>query len=242
MKLHRYSLIAALLAAAGCAPAETPTDTGTATTPADAPATTIAQKDGDLAPAPAEPKAAALPADATPVPTTAKGDARQVVLSPANTRISFVGAHTDDKPDRVGGFEKFSGTLDIDREGHLLGMNVQIDATSLWTEYGNLTTHLSSPDFFDTREYPTAEFGKTRVTRYDDGKVAVSGTLTLHGASQEITFPGQLTVTDAGAVFTADFTIDRTKFGMDKLTEGVKPEVKVSVVVGLPTKPTKAAE
>jgi polyisoprenoid-binding protein YceI len=163
-------------------------------------------------------------------------------LTPENTSIGFIGAHTDDRPDRVGGFEKFSGTLTVDEAGKTVsGVTVDIDATSIWTEFGNLTNHLNSPDFFDTREYPTAKFESTSVSGAGDGAVLVKGKLTLHGTTQEIEFPAQAMVSDAGVVLSANFEIDRTQFGMDKMTQGVKPAVKVNVAVGKATQPTKAA-
>src|SRR5688572_8082801 len=93
---------------------------------------------------PAEPVATEAGAEASaavaaPVPI----EAGKVTLSPENTKIEFVGVHLPPKqPDpRTGGFEKFSGKLEVDVAAKALkSINVEIDATSLWTQVGGKLT------------------------------------------------------------------------------------------------------
>src|SRR2546423_8544877 len=84
-------------------------------------------------------------ADAVPAPGGAAS------LTPQNTKIQFVCAHVGPKPDpRKGGFSKFNGKLQV--EGNTVkSMTVDIDTTSLFTEFDMLTNHLKSPDFFEVR-------------------------------------------------------------------------------------------
>ena len=47
--------------------------------------------------------------------------------------------------------------------------------------------HLSSPDFFNTKQYPTIEFTSTSVKPIEGG-YKVTGDLTLHGETKPVTF------------------------------------------------------
>ena len=166
-------------------------------------------------------------------------------LSPENAKIEFVGTHAGDKPDpRTGGFEKFTGKAEFDPAAKaLLAVSVDIETGSLWTEFDKLTNHLNSPDFFDTREHPTAKFVSTKVTPGSGDKpTEITGKLMLLGNTKEIKFPATVKVGDDGLKLTATFTIDRTDFGMDKLVDKVEKPVTLNVAIGEKTQPKKSAK
>jgi polyisoprenoid-binding protein YceI len=160
-----------------------------------------------------------------------------VAISPENTKIQFVGTHAGDKPDpRTCGFGKFSGQAEVDAQSQKLkSLNVEIDTTSIFTEFAKLTDHLKSPDFFEVREYPTAKFESTSIEQSAEGKATITGNLTLHGVTKEITFPATVTVTDEGLTLKSEFTIDRSEFGMTFSPDKVNNDVAMTVVVGEPT-------
>jgi len=148
-------------------------------------------------------------------------------LSPQNTKIQFICAHVGARPDpRKGGFSKFTGKAQV--EGNALkSLTVEIDTASIGTEFEKLTNHLKSPDFFEVRKYPTAKFESTKI---DAG--SITGTLTLHGVTKEITFPAKVEVNDAGLTVNAEFTLDRSEFGMTYDPKKVENKVSMTVVVG----------
>jgi polyisoprenoid-binding protein YceI len=170
-----------------------------------------------------------------PVPLTA-GVAE---LTPANTRVDFVGTHVGEKPDpRLGGFAEFSGQLKIaDDRQSLVSVNLEFSVDSLWTEIGDkLTGHLKNADFLDVTNHPTAKFVSTGVSDADDnGLVNMTGNFTLMGQTQEIVVPVEVAITESGVVLDSRFQIDRTAFGMGKLTDKVSPNVSIRVIVGQPT-------
>ncbi len=200
-----------------------------------------------------EPSAAGLgtagPVDKKPAESTAASSSRKPVaikdgvaeLSPENSRIQFVGTHVGEKPDpRVGGFEKFSGRLSADA-GAVTAVSFEIDTDSLWTEIGaKLTTHLKSPDFFDTKEFPEIKFHSNQVESTTGGKVSVTGDLTLHGVTKSVLVPAMVTFTDDGVTLVAEFTIDRTEFGISYEPGKVDKTVSLTVVIGEKTQ-SKAA-
>jgi polyisoprenoid-binding protein YceI len=203
-----------------------------------APATT----ESTLQPATGEAPAAveATPPEATPAAVEAAGDAKPVpivdgvpTISPENTRIQFVCAHTGDKPDpRTGWFEKFSVAARLDTATKTLqAITVEIETASLTTDIQKLTDHLKSGDFFEVNEFPTAKFESTKVEQTGD-KAAITGNLTLHGVTKEISFPATVSFTDAGFSLKSDFEIDRTQFGMTFGEGKVENKVSLSVVIG----------
>lgn len=82
-------------------------------------------------------------------------------------------------------------------------------------QYGaKLVGHLTSPDFFDVAKYPTSKFVITSVES-KDGKLAVTGNLTIKDVTKSITIPA--TVTEANGVTTfksETFNIDRADFNV----------------------------
>jgi polyisoprenoid-binding protein YceI len=168
---------------------------------------------------------------ATPVPVTGG----HATLSPDNTKIQFVGTHSPPKqPDpRAGGFAKFKGKAEVDpATKSLKAVNVEIETASLFTEFDKLTTHLKSADFFEVREYPKATFESTKITAGQKGQSIITGNLSLHGVTKEISFPASVEVSDKGLTLTSEFSIDRTQFGMTFGKGQVEPKVSMTVVVG----------
>lgn len=155
-------------------------------------------------------------------------------ISAANSKITFVGTHSGAKPDpRTGGFGKFTGKVTIDpATKNLTSVTADIDTTSLFTAIPKLTDHLKTADFLEVREYPTAKFASTKVTPGKDGTATVTGKLTLHGKTQEISFPATVTVTAEGLTLKSDFTINRGEFGMTYGAGKVEDKVSLSVIVG----------
>lgn len=78
----------------------------------------------------------------------------------------------------------------------------------------DLEGHLKNEDFFDVTKFPTAKFVVTS-SETKDGKLNVTGNLTLRGTTKSITIPATVTETEGVATFKSDvFSIDRTDFGV----------------------------
>jgi len=79
----------------------------------------------------------------------------------------------------------------------------------------SLVGHLSSGDFFDVAKFPIAKFVIASVEEVD-GKLSVTGNLTVKETTKGITIPA--TFTNEGGVYTFKsdkFNIDRTEFGIE---------------------------
>ncbi|MCG8236640.1 YceI family protein [Tenacibaculum finnmarkense] len=77
-----------------------------------------------------------------------------------------------------------------------------------------LENHLKGADFFDVEKFPTAKF-EVSSSELKDGKLQVTGNLTLRGTTKSITIPATVTQNKGMATFkSAIFSIDRTDFGV----------------------------
>ena len=81
-------------------------------------------------------------------------------------------------------------------------------------EAAKIEGHLKASDFFDVAVYPTAKFVITSVVD-TEGKLAVTGNLTIKNTTKSITIPATIATTDGITTFKSEtFTIDRTDFGV----------------------------
>jgi len=65
-------------------------------------------------------------------------------------------------------------------------VDVTIDAASIDTANAKRDEHLRSPDFFDVAKYPTLKFVSTKVAKAGEGRLKVTGNLTIHGVTKEV--------------------------------------------------------
>ena len=86
-----------------------------------------------------------------------------------------------------GEFKKFSGMVTIDDADITKSkVDVTIDAASIDTANAKRDEHLRSPDFFDVAKYPTLKFVSTKVAKAGEGRLKVTGNLTIHGVTKEV--------------------------------------------------------
>jgi len=120
-----------------------------------------------------------------------------------------------------GRFTRWNGELRFDPfDLPSSGIEVSIDAGSIDTGEAQRDAHLKSADFLDTEKFPALTFRSTDIQDLGEGKLRVSGELTIHG----VTRPVVLDTEFAGRVkdpwgndragFTARTAIDRTDFGL----------------------------
>jgi len=92
----------------------------------------------------------------------------------------------------VGRFDKFSGSFSYDKSNiSAAKVEVNIDTSSVNSNHGERDKHLRSDDFLDVSAFATAKFISKKVTYKGDGKLAIAGTLTLHGVSKDIVIDAQ---------------------------------------------------
>jgi polyisoprenoid-binding protein YceI len=120
------------------------------------------------------------------LPGLALGATSTWQLDPSHTHAIFGVRHLVISTVK-GEFGKTSGTLVLD-EGDVTKSTVEatIDATTLNTREPKRDEHLRSPDFFDVAKHPTITFKSTKVEKAGEGKLKVTGNLTIRGVTKSV--------------------------------------------------------
>jgi polyisoprenoid-binding protein YceI len=86
-----------------------------------------------------------------------------------------------------GQFHGITGTVVIDDSDITKStVNVTIDANTVDTQEPDRDKDLKSPKFFDVAKYPTITFKSTKVEKVSDGKLKITGDLTIHGVTKQV--------------------------------------------------------
>ncbi len=142
-------------------------------------------------------------------------------IDPARSRVQFTIRHMvlSDVP---GEFKRLNGAVDWDPQSPAQAkIDVTIEAASVDTRNAKRDAHLRSSDFFEVEKHPNITFRSTRVEPAGNGKLRITGDLTIRGVTRSVTLAvdgPQPEVTDpqgrvrVGA--TATTRINRKDFGL----------------------------
>jgi polyisoprenoid-binding protein YceI len=135
-------------------------------------------------------------------------------IDPAKSTVTFSVQHIF--VERVNGsVPVLSGTIEVPG-GSLVPTSVTaiLDATKLKTGDPDRDGVMGTPDWFDTKKFPTWTFTSTKIAPAPGGGFTMDGVLTMHGVAQ----PEHLIVVLSGdaqhPVYHATGQIDRHAFGM----------------------------
>lgn len=140
-------------------------------------------------------------------------------LDPAHSNAQFSVRHLGIS-NVQGEFTKLTGTVQLDDQDISKStVNATIDVNSLDTRVQNRDNDLKSDHFFDVGKFPTITFQSTKIVSTGEGTAKMTGNLTLHGVTKEVTFDVtgptkviQVMGTRRGA--SATTKINRQDFGM----------------------------
>lgn len=107
---------------------------------------------------------------------------------------------------------------------------ITIDATTLNTRVDTRDNHLRSPDFFDVAKFPTITFKSVSVAKVAEGKLDITGDLTIRGVTKRIVVPATAVFYEKGAGrFRGQFVINRKDYGVayDSVVNPIENEVQV---------------
>lgn len=151
-------------------------------------------------------------------------------VSVAESKVTWVGSK---KAGYHTGYFNLKGGNVIVENGKLAGGKFVIDLTSVKTTDGTgekLEGHLKSPDFFDVAKFGEATY-EIKSVKYSSASTAdVTGNLTLKGVTLPVNFTANIRNLDDKKFFgQANFTIDRTLFGVNYGVGMVSNDVQIGV-------------
>jgi polyisoprenoid-binding protein YceI len=113
-------------------------------------------------------------------------------IDPAHSRVEFQVKHLGIATVR-GHFARFNGTLALGDDLAAARAFGVVEAASIDTNDEGRDAHLRSPDFFDTEQHPEIAFSSTAITPTGDETFEITGELTLHGVTRELTLQAEIT-------------------------------------------------
>lgn len=89
----------------------------------------------------------------------------------------------------TGKFTEYTGSVTSPTDD-FKGANIEftIESTSINTDNTDRDDHLRGADFFNVAKYPQITFKSTSFKSIDGNKYQLSGNLTMHGVTKEVTF------------------------------------------------------
>ncbi|HSX63496.1 MAG TPA: YceI family protein [Pseudoxanthomonas sp.] len=134
-------------------------------------------------------------------------------------------------------FGKADGTIVYDADNVAASsVQVTLPLSGLNSFVKAFDEHLLSADFFDAEKFPAATFKSTRVEAAGEGKLKVTGDLTIKGITKPVVLDvtlnkaGEQPMAKRAAIgFDATATVKRSDFGVDKFTPAVSDEVSLRI-------------
>ncbi|HQX48410.1 MAG TPA: YceI family protein [Planctomycetaceae bacterium] len=164
--------------------------------------------------------------------------ADEFLLDDQHTSIVFATNHFG-LSNTYGMFGKYAGKFIVDMANpETAKFQIVIDAASLDTKSEKRDEHLRGPDFFDVKQFPKITFLSTSVSLGKDEKsLKVTGNLTLHGETIEVTIPltktgeGKGPYGDERIGFAGRFVVKRSEFGMTNMVPQIGDDVTVLISI-----------
>ena len=140
---------------------------------------------------------------------------------PYHSKLTFSTTHLG-IADIAGLFQIFEASIVSDKEDFSDAVfELSVDVNSINTEVEMRDNHLRSEDFFHVEKYPAMTYKSTKIRKAGKDKYKLTGDLTLHGVTKEVTmdlwYRGTIENPQSGAVtsgFQLTGTLNRSDFNI----------------------------
>ncbi|HAU1296015.1 TPA: YceI family protein [Legionella pneumophila] len=152
-------------------------------------------------------------------------------IIPAQSEITFTG--TQNGAPVTGRFKAFTGQIFADPSNYKAGsIHITIDMNSIAAPFEDIVTTLASPDWFNVKAFPNAEFKATKFNQLDDKTYEAEGTLTVRDKSAPVTLKFVVEqVSNDQALVEGSTTIKRSTFGVGQGEWASTDEIQDEVIV-----------
>ena len=107
--------------------------------------------------------------------------------------------------------EARTGSLRVDEPAARRRLGVEGDLSD--SQRADVTKSMRAPDQLDVARYPTIRFVSTRVFGEGEGRLRVTGRLTLRGVTRDVSFPAQVALESDALRGRATLTFLQSSFG-----------------------------
>jgi len=109
-------------------------------------------------------------------------------VDPAHTASQFAIKHLGISTVR-GQFNKTTGQIQLDEKDISKSqLEVTVDTTTLDTRIEARDKDVKGPNYLDVEKFPAMTFKSKQITAAGPGKLKLTGDLTIHGVTKEVTF------------------------------------------------------
>lgn len=168
-------------------------------------------------------------------PLVAKSAIPEWQIDPNQSSLSFTA--TQNGAPVTGQFKTFKGKILVDPNNYQASsIDIIVDMNSITTSYEDIKNTLISPDWFNVKLFPTAEFKAKDFKKMGENQYQATGTLSIRGKTVPVTltFTTEEPSKDTGVVV-GSTTLKRIAFGIGQgewsNTNQIKDEVKVDFKV-----------
>ena len=134
------------------------------------------------------------------LPVRAASGVAAPALVAAQSEISFVSHQMGVPID--GRFRKFDAQVQFDpkapQKAHFV---IDVDVTSVSLPTSDAMEEVVKPAWFNSKNFPAAQFASTAILPLDKGRYEISGRLTIKGQSQDVIVP--VAITQSAGITTA---------------------------------------
>ncbi|HPF15800.1 MAG TPA: YceI family protein, partial [Planctomycetota bacterium] len=123
---------------------------------------------------------------ASPTPAFSPAEAGTYAIDNVHSTVLFRAKHMDVSYS-YGRFNELSGQFVLSPEEGKSSLQIKVVANSVDTNSKKRDDHLRSPDFFNVKQFPEIRFESTKFEKKDDTTYAVTGKLSFHGETKEVT-------------------------------------------------------
>jgi polyisoprenoid-binding protein YceI len=112
--------------------------------------------------------------------------------------------------------------------------NVSVSASTIDTDNSMRDSNLKSDEYFDVTKFPEISLVSTKIDKTNktgEGYFFFTGNLTIKGITKAISFPFHAKAEDDNYLFTGNFQIDRTAFGVGEKNVVLSNIVSVTLSV-----------
>lgn len=130
-----------------------------------------------------------------------------------NSRVNFT--YQQMGVSMEGSFAKFSSQLRFDPAApEAASATIAVDLASVDTGSAEGDEEVAAKSWFNTKNFPTAEFKSTAVKSLGDNQYEVAGMLTIKGTTKDVVVPARFTPQGNTGVFDGNLTIKRGDFAV----------------------------